>query len=143
MGRKMRAKVLTKGAPLIRVKQKDLLAARVQRVPRVVGVCDGLPRLDDGRVVDVANVVWCTGFDPGSSFIDLPIFGKDGEPRHDGGVVQGEPGLYFVGLHFLYAMSSTMIHGVGRDAARIVDTIAARARAKETEQRPLPALSPA
>ena len=48
---------------------------------------------------------------------------------HDAGVVPGAPGLYFVGLHFLYAMSSAMIHGVGRDAKRIVDTLAARAPA--------------
>ena len=44
---------------------------------------------------------------------------SDGEPVHERGVVPGEPGLYFVGLHFLYAMSSTMIHGVGRDAEHV------------------------
>ena len=49
-----------------------------------------------------------------------------GEPRHDRGVVSSEPGLYFVGLQFLYAMSSPMIQGVGRDARHIADTIAAR-----------------
>jgi putative flavoprotein involved in K+ transport len=43
-------------------------------------------------------------------------------------VVPAEPGLYFVGLHFLYAYSSTMIHGVGRDAERIARHIAARAQ---------------
>ena len=48
---------------------------------------------------------------------------------HEAGVVPGAPGLYLVGLHFLYAMSSAMIHGVGRDAQRIVDTLAARAPA--------------
>jgi hypothetical protein len=57
------------------------------------------------------------------SFIDLPIFDDNGEPKHEGGVVSSSPGLYFVGLHFLYAMSSAMIHGVGRDAARIVATL--------------------
>jgi putative flavoprotein involved in K+ transport len=98
-------------------------------------VRDGLPLLDDGRVLDVANVVWCTGFHPGFSWIDLPIgFEDSGAPRHEGGLVEGEPGLYFVGLHFLYAFSSVMIHGVGRDAARIVKTIAARMR--EAERRP-------
>jgi tetratricopeptide (TPR) repeat protein len=35
------------------------------------------------------------------------------------GVVESVPGLYFIGLHFLYAMSSAMIHGVGRDAEYI------------------------
>ena len=92
--------------------------------------------LEDGRVLDVANVVWCTGFYPGFSWIDLPVFEKDGEPIHRRGVVTGETGLYFVGLHFLYAMSSTMIHGVGRDAEYIADTIAARTRARSAQEPP-------
>jgi hypothetical protein len=40
--------------------------------------------------------------------------------------VAGEPGLYFAGLHFLYSISSTMIHGVGRAAVRIVEAIVTR-----------------
>ena len=91
---------------------------------------DGRPLLDDGRVLDVANVIWCTGFHPGFSWIDLPSrHGADGEPIHERGIVPGEPGFYFVGLHFLYSFSSTMIHGVARDAERIADTIAASRRA--------------
>ena len=35
----------------------------------------------------------------------------------------------FVGQHFQHSVSSTMIHGVGRDAARVARTIAARTRA--------------
>jgi putative flavoprotein involved in K+ transport len=135
MGRKARPKFMSQGAPLIRVKPADLAAAGVERVGRMVGVKDGLPVLADGRVLDVANVVWCTGFHPGFSWIELPVFDKDGEPLHDGGVTVGEPGLYFVGLHFLYAASSTMIHGVGRDADRIVNTIVKRTRgARRPEQ---------
>jgi putative flavoprotein involved in K+ transport len=42
---------------------------------------------------------------------------------HRSGVVECQPGLYFVGLVFLHSMSSSTIHGVGRDAARIVRTI--------------------
>jgi hypothetical protein len=41
-------------------------------------------------------------------------------------LVAGQPGLYFVGLHFLYSLSSTMIHGVARDAERIARAIASR-----------------
>jgi putative flavoprotein involved in K+ transport len=126
VGRRVRPKVLHGGGPLIRQKPKDLKAAGIERTPRVVGVTSGKPRLEDGRVLDVANVVWCTGFDPGFSWIDLPVFGEDGDPRHAGGVVPEMPGFYFVGLHFLYAFSSEMIQGVGRDAERIVKLIAAR-----------------
>jgi putative flavoprotein involved in K+ transport len=128
MGRKMRPKALTRGVPLIRVKGKALAAARVERTARVVGALDGKPLLEDGRVLDVANVIWCTGFHPGFAWIDLPIFGENNEPLHEAGVVTGAPGLYFVGLGFLYAMSSSMIHGVGRDAARIVKAIRSRAK---------------
>jgi putative flavoprotein involved in K+ transport len=126
IGRKLRAKLLHAGGPLIRTKSKQLAAVGVQRAARVAGVRDGKPVLEDGRVLDVANVIWCTGFDPGFSWIDLPVLDEHGEPRHQSGVVQSEPGLYFVGLHFLHAASSTMIHGVGRDAERIVATIAGR-----------------
>jgi putative flavoprotein involved in K+ transport len=128
-GRKAKAKALSQGALLIRNKPKDLTAAGIERVPRVVGVQDGMPVLEDGRALDVANVVWCTGFHPGFSWIDLPVFDEHGEPRQVRGVVEGEPGLYFVGLHFLYAMSSTMIHGVGRDARYVAEHIASRSRA--------------
>jgi len=127
MGRKARPKMLHMAAPLIRVKGKDLAAAGVKQVARVTGVRDGLPVLEDGQALDVGNVIWCTGFHPAFSWIELPVFDDRGDADHDAGVVTGVPGLYFVGLHFLYAMSSGMIHGVGRDAKRIVDAIAARA----------------
>jgi putative flavoprotein involved in K+ transport len=125
IGRRARPKVLSNGAPLIRVKPSDLAAAGIERVPRVVGVRDGSPLLEDGRVLEVANVVWCTGFHPGFSWIDLPVFEAE-EPMHERGVVGSEPGLYFVGLEFLYAMSSVMVHGVGRDAEQIARHISSR-----------------
>jgi putative flavoprotein involved in K+ transport len=134
IGRKVRPKLLHVGGALIRLKPKNLAAAGVERVPRVTGVRDGRPLLEDGRVLDVTNVVWCTGFHPGFSWIDLPVFGADGDPVHERGVVTSEPGLFFVGLHFLYAFSSTMIHGVGRDAERIATAAAGRSRTEVVER---------
>jgi len=97
-------------------------------VPRVVGTREGHPLLADQQVLEVANVIWCTGFGPDLSWIDLPIFGEnEHEPRHHRGVVASQPGLYFVGLSFLYAMSSGFLPGVDRDAEHIVHTILARA----------------
>ena len=125
MGRK--ARLQKGGVPLIRQKPKDLAAAGVTRVPRTVGVRDGRPLLDDGSTLDVANVIWCNGFEASFSWIDLPIFDATGAVRHTSGVVTDVPGLYFVGLHFLHALSSSMIHGVGRDAARIGAAVAKRA----------------
>ena len=133
LGRRIRPKVLHRAAPLIRTRPRELAAAGVTRVPRVSGAREGLPLLEGGRVLDVANVVWCTGFKAGFSWIDLPVFDADGQPRHEGGIVAEAPGLYFVGLHFLYAFSSEMIHGVGRDAARIAEAVAARQSLQERE----------
>jgi putative flavoprotein involved in K+ transport len=131
MGRKVRKVALVKGGPLIRVKRKDLQRAGVARVPRVESAERGFPKLADGRVLEPANILWCTGFRPGFDWIRLPIHGEH-EPTHRSGVVETEPGLYFVGLHFLHAFSSTMIHGVGRDAERIAGTIAERVRGPRT-----------
>lgn len=127
IGRRARPKMIAKGEPLIRVKPKDLAAAGVERTPRVVGVEGGLPQLQDGRVLEVSNVLWCTGFHPGFSWIDLPVF--DG-PRvvHDRGISEAVPGLYFVGLKYLYAPSSANLHGVGRDAEHVVSAIASWGR---------------
>lgn len=129
MGRRARKKMLSMGTPLIRTRESDLADAGVRRVARATGASDGLPRLADGSVLDVTNVIWCTGFNLGLSFIDLPIFDVAGEPRHERGIVTEQPGIYLVGQHFQYAMSSAMIHGVGRDAERIAKAIAARAGA--------------
>jgi putative flavoprotein involved in K+ transport len=138
LGRKAYPKLAGRATPLIRVKSKDLDAAGVRRVPRTAGVRDGMPLLEDGRGLEVANVIWCTGYEPGFSWIDLPVFNARGEPVHTRGITTAEPGLSFVGLHFLYAMSSSMIHGVGRDAEYVAERIATRGgrraqRAKEEE----------
>lgn len=113
-------------APLIRVKTRHLRAAGVVCTPRVIAVHDGKPILEDGRSLDVANVIWSTGFEPNFSWIQLPGFDCEGEPKHRRGAAEGEPGLHFVGLAFLYAQSSAMIHGVGRDSAYVATAIAAK-----------------
>ena len=127
IGRRARPKMVSSGGPLIRVKKKDLDAAGVERVPRVVGAESGLPVTEDGRTFDVRNVVWATGFRPGFDFVDIPEMGGDErEPGHRRGVVEDVPGLFFLGLRFLYSVSSEQIHGVGRDAAHIAKLIARR-----------------
>jgi putative flavoprotein involved in K+ transport len=126
IGRKLRPRLLGVGTPLARVRPRDITAAGIERVPRTVGTRGGLPLLEDGRALEVANVVWCTGFRPDFGWIDLPVVGPDGEPRHDRGVVASQPGLYFVGLFFLSAISSALIGGVGRDAEHVVAQIASR-----------------
>jgi putative flavoprotein involved in K+ transport len=92
----------------------------------MTGVQDGLPVLEDGRILEVSNVIWCTGFQPDYSWIDLPLEHEDGYPQQYRGAVESIPGLYFVGMLFLHSFSSMLVLGAGRDAKRVVDHIAAR-----------------
>jgi putative flavoprotein involved in K+ transport len=121
IGRKVRDRFLDppRGIPLGRVRRKDLSAAGIERVPRTADVRDGYPALEDGRILDVSNVIWCTGFVPDFSWIDLPILYQNGLPTHTRGVVESQPGLYFMGLMFLSTLSSALLGGVGRDAEHI------------------------
>jgi putative flavoprotein involved in K+ transport len=130
IGRKMQPEIRSHGAPLIRVKKEHLDAAGVHRsTGKVTGVRDGLPVLEDGTVLDVRNVLWCTGFRQDFGFLDLPVVGDDGWPLDQGGVVPSAPGLYFVGLLFQRGFYSMLIGGAGRDAGFIARHIVARSRA--------------
>ena len=137
MGRKMRPHVRQSGGPLLRYRRKDLLAAGVERVvARTVGVQDGLPVLDDGRVLDVRNVVWCTGYRPDFGWIRFPFeLGDDGYPVQYRGAVASSPGLYFTGLPFLHSFASMLIAGAGRDAERVARQIV-RERAPQLDVKP-------
>ncbi|MGN7199491.1 flavin-containing monooxygenase [Arthrobacter sp. SAFR-044] len=127
MGRKARPQILAHSGPLVRVKNRDLVRAGVERVARTEGIKDGLPLLADGRTLGITNVVWCTGFTPDLAWIDLPVFGPDGEPQQDRGVAKAQAGLYFLGATFQQSLASSMVHGVGRDAAAIARLMAAKA----------------
>lgn len=130
IGRKVIPKM--KGVPLIRIKTKDLEAAGAQRVARVTGARDGLPLLADGNTLDVANVIWCTGFRNDLSWIQLPnVFGPDGHIAQYRGVAKSEPGLYFVGMPHQYSAASELLPGVGRDAAYVARKLGARLDAKD------------
>jgi putative flavoprotein involved in K+ transport len=126
IGRRIAPQALSRGQPLVRVKPKDLAAAGVERVPRVAGAQGGKPRLEDGRVLEVGSVVWCTGFDHSYPWIKLPITDEAGHLQHKRGVVPSQPGLYFVGIPFQHRISSSLIDGVGEDANYVVEKIAAR-----------------
>jgi putative flavoprotein involved in K+ transport len=142
VGRKARRTFRSRGIPLARVRRKDLTAARVELAPRTAGVRGGMPVLADGRVLEVANVIWCTGFEPGLEWIDLPVFDDGRFPVQDRGVAESEPGLYFVGTYFLYSLSSMLIGGVGRDAEHVARNIRRRADALAGQRAGSPAIAP-
>jgi putative flavoprotein involved in K+ transport len=145
IGRKMKHEIRSHGAPLLRYRKADLAAVGVERVfERTVGVTDGLPALEGGRIVGVANVIWCTGFRPDYSWIDLPLEYEEGYPKQYRGAVDSHPGLYFLGMLFLHSFSSMLVLGAGRDAKRVVDHIVARATSAEAapaRTRALPAVA--
>jgi putative flavoprotein involved in K+ transport len=130
LGRKMAPEVRKGGGPLLRVRRPDLDRVGVeQHDAKVVGAQDGKPLLADGTVLDVANVVWCTGYRPDYGWIEMPIAGADGWAIQERGVVPSVPGLYFLGIPFTYSFASMLVLGAGRDAKYVVDRIAARAGA--------------
>ena len=139
IGRKVGPSFVAQAAPLIRVKPKDFDAAGITRIGRITGTRDGLPMTDDGQTIDVANVIWCTGYRPGFAWIDLPVLGDRQEPETERGVVTQEPGLYFIGLEFTYAATSATITGVGRDAKRVAKQIERRRRNEAVGARELAA----
>ena len=127
LGRHLRPEIRAHGGPLLRYKRKHLAAAGVERVTeRTTGARDGKPVLGDDRVVDVANVIWCTGFKHDFSWIEPLSTGADGYPEEKRGVVPSAPGLFFAGLSFQYAFSSMLILGAGRDAEHVVKRLVAR-----------------
>jgi putative flavoprotein involved in K+ transport len=119
--------MLNMTVPLGRVRPNDLDVAGVVRLPRTVGVRDGAPVIEDGQVIDVANVVWCTGYRAAFDWIHLDVFNEEGQPIHDRGVVAAVPGMYFIGLFFLSSLASSLVGGVSRDAEHIARHIAALA----------------
>jgi putative flavoprotein involved in K+ transport len=131
LGQKGREFHRSRGAPLVRFGPRDLIEAGVERVPRVEGVVDGKPQLADGRVLEVANVVWATGFRPDFGWIELPILGEDGYPLQHRGVMESAPGLYFLGIPFQHTFASTVIGGVGKDARYIAEHLAERTTERE------------
>lgn len=119
IGRRARPKLMEQGPPLVRVRPKELKAAGVTRVGRTTGINKGRPVVDNGKTLDVTNVIWCTGYRSGFDWIDIPVFDDQHQPIHRRGVTD-VPGLYFVGLFFLHAMWSETITGVQPDVQHIV-----------------------
>ncbi|MBB2931425.1 MSMEG_0569 family flavin-dependent oxidoreductase [Paraburkholderia silvatlantica] len=75
----------------------------------------------------IGSIVWCIGFQPDFSWIDLPVFNGRGYPGHARGVT-AQKGLYFLGLPWLHTWGSGRFSGIARDAAWLADQISAPAR---------------
>lgn len=132
LGKRMIEEIRHHGGPMLRVFREDLAERGIERLTgRVAGVRDGLPLMDDGRLIDVANVIWATGFSQAFDWIRLPVFEADGWPREYRGKVAESEGFYFAGLCMQYSFSSMFIGGVARDSAFVARDIDRRARRRD------------
>ncbi len=95
-----------------------------------------LPKLKDGyevaeiteldlRAAGITTIIWATGYDFDFSLVNLPAFDHDKYPVHQRGLT-AFPGLFFVGLPWLYTLKSGQLSGVGEDAGYIASAIAYR-----------------
>lgn len=128
VGRRLHRRARAGGDALIGIPERELTRAGVTRVGRLDAERGGQPVCGD-LVLDPQVIVWCTGFAPDYSWIELPVFGADGFPRHARGVVAESPGLFFLGLRFQHRMTSSLIGGVGDDAAYVAGQVARRCEA--------------
>jgi putative flavoprotein involved in K+ transport len=119
IGRKVKDKISHSGSPLIRISADDLKAAGIKSLPRVAGVNEGYPMLEDKSIVKVRSVVWATGYKPDYSWIDMNITNEQGWPVTRRGISTLQKGLYFVGMPFQFGLTSGLVGGIGRDAAYV------------------------
>ncbi|MDA4130873.1 MAG: NAD(P)-binding domain-containing protein, partial [Thaumarchaeota archaeon] len=84
-------------------------------------VNEAIPILDLGSA-GIKTVIWATGYDLDFSWIHIPVFDERGYPIHKRGITTC-PGLYFLGLHWLYKRKSCLLLGVGEDGAYLASNI--------------------
>jgi len=111
---------------LIGSSPRGVKRAGVHMQPRATGASGRTVAFADGTTIDVAAVIWATGYRLDHSWIDLPLAGPDGILRHRRGVTD-VPGLYFLGLPWQHTRGSALLGWVKEDAEFIADRIAERA----------------
>ncbi len=106
---------------------KNKLDLPADSSPRLQGSASA-PILElDLRSAGITSIIWATGFGNVYDWLKLPLLDERGEPLHERGVTQF-PGIYFVGLRWLYKQKSGFLSfgGPAEDAAYLVEQIAAR-----------------
>jgi putative flavoprotein involved in K+ transport len=93
-------------------------------LPDPLWLAEPILRLDL-RAAGVGAVVWAIGYGFDFDWIELPVLNARGEPMHRRGITEF-PGMYFLGLQWLSRLNSSLLSGVGADAAVLADHIAAR-----------------
>ena len=118
LGRKLRHRDTLIGSSPRELRQRYGVALK----PRAVDASGRMVRVEDGSELEVAALIWATGYRPDYSWIELPVFDRDGRVRHRRGVTD-LPGLYFLGLTWQHTRGSALIGWVKDDAAFIAEQI--------------------
>ena len=114
--------VRRRGDGIIGRELQELVAAgRVRMLEQRVVAADGRAvRLEDGTAVRPDAVLWCTGFRPELSWLDVAgAVDEHGRPVHDAGR-SPVPGLHWIGLPWQTRLNSGIIDGIDRDAQALV-----------------------
>ncbi len=99
--------------------------ARYQPVWQPEGTCTEL----EFAAAGISTVIWSMGFKTDYRWIEIPVFDGKGYPTHRRGVT-AVPGVYFLGLPWLYTWGSGRFSGVARDATYLADCVEAKAQFK-------------
>jgi putative flavoprotein involved in K+ transport len=130
IGRRLMGGRLYSGDPLIGLKAGEIARRGLAQGGRTIGVQDGHAVLEGGEALpDISSIVWCTGFRPDYAWLELPALGLDGYPAHRRGVSTDVAGLGFLGMRFQHRLGSSLLGGVGEDAAHVVKTVMAQVAA--------------
>lgn len=106
--------------------RREIRRGRIRLLPhRVVGATERQLTLADGSSISTQAVLWCTGFRPDTSWIDIAgAVDSGGLPIHSRGASPA-PGLHWMGLPWQTRLNSSIIDGVDRDAHTTAKRIAA------------------
>jgi putative flavoprotein involved in K+ transport len=77
----------------------------------------------DLQSAGISTIIWASGYQLDFGWVKIPVFDEVGYPVHQRGVT-AFPGLYFLGLPWLYKRKSSLLYGVGEDAAFIASAMA-------------------
>jgi putative flavoprotein involved in K+ transport len=82
---------------------------------------DGISKLNL-REENIGTIIWANGYGYSFDWLKLPITDANGAPIQQRGVTAC-PGVYFLGLHWMHTIRSSILSFVGRDAAYLADHI--------------------
>jgi putative flavoprotein involved in K+ transport len=129
LGRRLQAR----GEFVIGTSRRGLKQAGVRFRPRLITAQGRMARFADGSSLDVAVVIWATGYRSDYSWITIPGVVADGRVVHRRGVTH-VPGLYFLGLSWQHTRGSALLGFVADDAAYLADQIVAHAKPSQSTQ---------